>query len=125
MPFTSIATTFSSLAISGVPPFNGFWSKLIIVIALFQAKLYVVAAITVLVSFITLLSFIKLQRYTVFGDLPEALANVKEKFSSMAISVLILAALCLALGLAYPFIIDFLKEAAVGLRELLHKPVIS
>jgi multicomponent Na+:H+ antiporter subunit D len=119
MPFTSIATAVSSLSISGVPPFNGFWSKLIIIIALFQAKLYVAAGITILVSFITLLSFIKLQRYTIYGALPENLTKVKEVPFSMVFSLIILALLCLALGLGYPFISEFLKDAATDLRALL------
>jgi multicomponent Na+:H+ antiporter subunit D len=119
MPFTSLATAVSALSISGVPPFNGFWSKLIIIIALFQAKLYAVAGITILVSFVTLLSFIKLQRYTIYGLLPENLKKVKEVPFSMAFTLIILAALCLALGLGYPYISDFLKDTSTGLRELL------
>ena len=119
MPFTSLATAVSSLSISGVPPFNGFWSKLIIIIALIQAKLYIVAGITIFVSFMTLLSFIKLQRFTIFGSLPENLSKVREVPFSMVFSLLALALLCLALGLGYPFISDYLKDAAAGLRDLL------
>lgn len=119
MPFTSLATAVSSLSISGVPPFNGFWSKLIIIIALFQAKLYAVAGITIFVSFMTLLSFIKLQRFTIFGSLPENLSKVKEVPFSMVFSLMVLTALCLVLGLGFPVISDYLKGAASALRELL------
>ncbi len=119
MPFTSTATTVASLSISGVPPFNGFWSKLIIVIALFQAELYVFAAITVLVSFITLLSFIKLQKLVLHGTLSEKLQKVREVPATMVFALVILALLCIALGLGYPFFEDYLRGAAEGLKELL------
>jgi multicomponent Na+:H+ antiporter subunit D len=119
MPFTSLATSVSSLSIAGVPPFNGFWSKLIIIIALFQAKLYAVAAVTVGVSIATLLTFIKLQKSTIFGPLPENFKKVKEVPFSMVFSMIVLALLCLALGLGYPYISDFLKNTATGLKEYL------
>ena len=38
MPVTRATCTIASLSIAGVPPFNGFWSKLIIIIAAFQAS---------------------------------------------------------------------------------------
>jgi multicomponent Na+:H+ antiporter subunit D len=119
MPFTSMSTTIASLSIAGVPPFNGFWSKLIIVIALFQAGLYPFAAITVLVSFLTLVLFIKFQRYVLHGELKENLLKIKEVPVSMVFSMVILALLCLALGLGYPYFKDFLNEAAAGLQQLL------
>ncbi len=36
MPFMSLAFVFGALAISGVPPFNMFWSKFFIIAAAFQ-----------------------------------------------------------------------------------------
>jgi multicomponent Na+:H+ antiporter subunit D len=119
MPVTATATAISSLSIAGVPPFNGFFSKLIIIIALIQADLIIVAAIAILISFVTLAYFIKLQQYTIFGSLPEALEKVKEAPIAMVSVLVILSLLCLGLGLGYPIIIDFLKEASEGLRELL------
>jgi len=50
LPITRATCTIASASIAGVPPFNGFWSKLIIVVAAVQAQLYWLAAITVLVS---------------------------------------------------------------------------
>ena len=39
MPFMSLAFIFGALAISGVPPFNMFWSKFFIIAAAFRAAL--------------------------------------------------------------------------------------
>ena len=112
MPVTSTACSIASLSISGVPPFNGFWSKLIIVVALVQAGYYVYGAIAVLVAFVTLLSFIKLQRFVLFGQLPVRFAGIKESPFAMTLPLVVLAILCLGLGLAYPFLDRSVLEAA-------------
>lgn len=103
MPITSTMCSIASLSISGVPPFNGFWSKLIIIIALVQAKYYAIAAITAAVSFLTLVSFIKVQRYALFGKLPEKFAAIKEVPYLMSGALVILALLCISIGMLYPF----------------------
>jgi multicomponent Na+:H+ antiporter subunit D len=99
MPVTRTMCTIASAAIAGVPPFNGFWSKLLIVLAAVKAQFYSLAAITVLVSLVTLISFLKVQRYIFLGNLPEKLKEVKESKGSMAWSMAILAALCVVMGL--------------------------
>jgi multicomponent Na+:H+ antiporter subunit D len=82
-----------------VPPFNGFWSKLILVIAAVQAGFFGLAAVTVVVSLVTLLSFLKVQRYVFLGELPEALRNTHETGGSMVTAMLFLASLCLLMSL--------------------------
>jgi multicomponent Na+:H+ antiporter subunit D len=99
MPVTRAMCTIASAAIAGVPPFNGFWSKLLIVLAAVKAQFYGLAAITVLVSLVTLISFLKVQRYIFLGDLPENLNDTKESKGSMMWSMGILAFLCVLMGL--------------------------
>lgn len=112
MPWTGASCSVASLSISGVPPFNGFWSKLIIIVALFQAKFYFLAVVTVFVSFMTLISFIKVQKYALFGSLPEHFNQIKEVPVLMASGMAILAILCLAIGLLYPIYGQALLESA-------------
>ena len=99
MPLTRTMCTIASAAIAGVPPFNGFWSKLLIVLAAVKSQFYGLAAITVLVSLVTLISFLKVQRYIFLGNLPDKLKEVKESKGSMAWSMGVLAALCVVMGL--------------------------
>ncbi len=130
MPVTSATCSVASLSISGVPPFNGFWSKLIIIIATAQAATqlgpvaYVLAAVTVLVSFMTLVSFVKVQKYALFGALPERLARVREASTAMCLSLVLLAVLCIGLGVgsfwALPKLVHPARDAArdrVGYME--------
>ena len=114
LPVTSFTCIVASLSIAGVPPFNGFWSKLVIILAAFQAGYYSLAAITILVSFVTLVSFLKVMRYALLGSLPETLNSVKESPFSMACSMILLALLCIGMGLLL----------VPGLREGILEPAV-
>jgi multicomponent Na+:H+ antiporter subunit D len=99
MPLTRATCTVASASIAGIPPFNGFWSKLILVVAAVQAGFWGIAAVTVLVSLVTLISFLKVQRYVFLGELPENLRYVKENKNSMLVAMIFLACLCVLMGL--------------------------
>ncbi len=99
MPVTRTTCTIASLSIAGVPPFNGFWSKLLIVMAAFQGGYHWLAVITILVSFVTLISFLKVLRYTFLGELPEYLKQIRESPLSMLMPLMILAVLCMGMGI--------------------------
>ena len=99
MPATRTVNAIASASIAGIPPFNGFWSKLILVIAAFGAGYYSLAAVTVLVSLVTLISFLKVQRYAFLGELPENLKQTKEDKGAMLVSMGFLACLCVLMGL--------------------------
>jgi multicomponent Na+:H+ antiporter subunit D len=99
MPVTAATSMTASLSIAGIPPFNGFWSKLIIVLACVQAGYYGLALWAVLVSLVTLASFMKVQRYAFFAELPEALARVRRCPPLMAAAMVLLACGCLLMSL--------------------------
>jgi multicomponent Na+:H+ antiporter subunit D len=114
-PMTSLATIGAALSISGIPPFNGFWSKLLIIVALVSGGHHAVAGIAGLTALMTLMSFIKVQRKALFGALPERLAGVREVSAVMFVPVLALALLCLATGILWPLgLSDLLDRAAAA-----------
>ena len=104
MPVTSLSTVIGSLSISGFPPFNGFFSKLLIIIALFQAKAYLFAGVAIFVSFITLAYYVKVQKQILFGPLPKVYSYIKEVPISMTIPLITLSVICLAAGIFYGFL---------------------
>ena len=115
MPVTRATCTIASLSIAGVPPFNGFWSKLLIVLAAFQAGFHWLAAITILVSFVTLVSFLKVLRYAFLGELPETLKEIRESPFLMSLPLVVLAVLCAGMGmLLVPGIRELILDPAVG-----------
>jgi multicomponent Na+:H+ antiporter subunit D len=99
MPVTRAACTVASASIVGIPPFPGFWSKLILVIAAVQAGFYWIAVVIVCVSVCTLIMYLKVQRYVFLGDLPEPLHAVREARGSMLLAMLLLTVLCVLMSL--------------------------
>ena len=99
MPVTRAACAVASASIAGVPPFPGFWSKLILVIAAVQARMYWVAAAIVVVSVCTLIMYLKVHRYVFLGELPERLQSVRENWGSMAVAMMALTCVCALMGL--------------------------
>jgi multicomponent Na+:H+ antiporter subunit D len=116
MPATAATSFVASMSISGIPPFNGFFSKLVIIIAAVMAKFYLLAALAVIVSIITLASFLKFQRYA-FYDKPEYSKEPKphEVPFPMVFSMVVLSLICLLLSLLiFP-----------GIREAVLTPAID
>jgi multicomponent Na+:H+ antiporter subunit D len=99
MPVTGTTSLVGALSISGIPPLAGFWSKLVIVLAAIQAEQYALAAVAILVSVITLMYYMKFQRFTFFGELKKTYENLKEAPAFMCISMIVLALLTIGLGL--------------------------
>jgi multicomponent Na+:H+ antiporter subunit D len=116
MPLTATTNFSASMAISGIPPFNGFFSKLIIIIAAVQAQYYLLALLAVFVSIVTLASFMKVQKYAFFNQVKTAISGTfREAPFFMSFSMVLLAVLCIALSaLVLP-----------GLREIFLNPTVD
>ncbi|HPC29792.1 MAG TPA: proton-conducting transporter membrane subunit [bacterium] len=103
MPVTSVSSLIAFFSTSGIPPFNGFWSKLIIIIAAIQAGRPFSALWVVIGSILTLAYFAKIQRYVFFGNGDKfdesQVKDIKEVPSLMRVSLIILAVLCTIGGL--------------------------
>jgi multicomponent Na+:H+ antiporter subunit D len=115
MPVTSGSSFVASMAISGIPPFNGFFSKVIIILAAIQAGYYWLALFAVVVSIITLASFTKVQKYAFSGVMPARYENVREAPYSMSLAMTLLAILCLVMSLL----------VLPGAREIFLKPAVD
>jgi multicomponent Na+:H+ antiporter subunit D len=99
MPVTGTTSLVASMSIAGIPPFNGFWSKLIIIIAAVQAGRFGYAFWAVLASVLTLASFMKVMKYAFFDKLKERWERVKEVPFFMKLSMGMLALVCILGGL--------------------------
>ncbi len=118
MPYTSATSLIASLSIAGIPPLCGFWSKLIIIIAAFQAHHTIGAFSCIFVSMVTLASFLKVQRYAFIKKTADVISDIKESPFSMVLAMAVLAFLCIIVGLAFnPFINKIIQPAANVLLE--------
>jgi len=115
MPITFICFIIAAAAISGVPPFNGFFSKeLVYDGALERHWIFYIGALAG--SFLTAASFLKLG-HAVFLGTPEnsdSLSSVKESPLSMLIPMIIIAGGCILFGVANPLPINNLIVPIIG-----------
>ena len=111
MPLTAAAMLIGSLSIIGIPPFNGFASKLIIyeaalgrgmqTVGILSFVYSVYCALALFTSALTLASFIKVMNGAFLGRMPQKFKDVRDPPLSMKIPMVILAGLCVAFGI-YP-----------------------
>jgi formate hydrogenlyase subunit 3/multisubunit Na+/H+ antiporter MnhD subunit len=104
MPLTAASFVVGALAISGIPPLNGFVSKWMVyqgVIEGGKSLMPILLAAAVLGSALTLASFVKAMHGVFLGEASPALSErrVREAGASMLLPMGLLASLCVVLGL--------------------------
>ena len=123
MPLTFFTTVVAACAISGIPPFNGFFSKWMIYQGLIEngksgGSLWVFClAAAMFGSGLTLASFIKLIHAIFLGQKADGKENSKKDEVSwqMWVPVVALAILCIAFGVfAYQIPLRFFIKPALG-----------
>jgi multicomponent Na+:H+ antiporter subunit D len=112
MPITAMTTNLGAFSIAGVPPFSGFWSKLIIIIATIKAGHPAIASIAIAMAFVTLVYYVKVQREIIFGDVGPAVERAREVPAVMYVPLILLAIVCVGFGLLYPVFGDSILEPA-------------
>ncbi|MDD5617951.1 MAG: proton-conducting transporter membrane subunit [Candidatus Omnitrophica bacterium] len=105
MPITATTSTLACLSAAGIPPFAGFWSKFIIILALWLSGNYIYAVIAVLASVLTLGYLLAMQRRVFWGELAAGLENIKEANLGLLIPSLLLTILIVGVGLFFPLIL--------------------
>ncbi|HOX54537.1 MAG TPA: proton-conducting transporter membrane subunit [Candidatus Omnitrophota bacterium] len=114
MPVTANTNLIGSVAISGIPPFHGFFSKLIIVLACIQRGFIGYALAAVIGSLLTLSAVMKMQRYAFLGELKEQYKNIKEVPFLMKFSMSCLAIICIVGGILLLPNLKFFLDSAVN-----------
>ncbi len=117
MPFTTLAFLVGALAISGIPPFNGFVSKWMLYVGTYEQGYYFYTVVLILVSVGTLSSFLKALDSAFLGQLKEEFKNVKDVPLLMKIPMAGLSLFCILFGV-YPElplkIVEKASSAALG-----------
>ena len=115
MPYTAGSTTVASLSIAGVPPFNGFTSKWLIISGCILAgrrfPLFLVLGLVALfISVATLASFLKVLGAVFLGKADENL-GIDEVPISMIVPQVVLAGFCVVLGVFPQLALRFIGHA--------------
>lgn len=101
MPWTAAAFIFCAFSVIGIPPFGGFFSKFMVIMATVQSGRVWVAAAALFAAVLTMFYLFKVFSAVFMG---EAKSDHKEGTRSMVFVVVVLAVLSLLAGLfvAYP-----------------------
>lgn len=115
MPYTTGTTAIASLSIAGVPPFNGFASKWLIIAGCILVGMrfplfLVLGLIALFISLATLASFLSVLG-SVFLGRGEESVKVEDVPVSMVVPQVVLAALCILLGIFPQLVLRFIGHA--------------
>jgi len=113
MPVTAICFVVAAASISGVPPFNGFFSKELVYDGALERG-WIFYAVALLGSFFTAASFLKLGHSAFFGKPAEETRKVKEAPWPMLAPMIVLGGLCVIFGVVNSLPLGRLIEPAVG-----------
>lgn len=121
MPATFFVTLISALAISGIPPLNGFASKWLIyqgVIELSPTHNFAIFFVLVAMfgSVLTLASFLKVLHSVFLGEKPKEIVKVKEVGFGMVLPMTVLSLLSIGLGVFAQYPIKYLFSAVLGIQ---------
>lgn len=111
MPYTTFMFVIAAAAIAGLPPFNGFVSKLLIYESTFAV--YPILSIMALVtSVLTLASFVKVFQTAFLGPAKARLSHVKEVPAGMLLGMSVLTIVIIGLTLFPTWSLSNLVEPA-------------
>jgi len=119
MPFTFVTFGIAALAISGIPPFNGFVSKWMVYQGLVEAgvgRYWIFLVAAMFGSALTVASFVKVAHSVFLGETPRGLTGVGEVGPSMRFAPAVLATLCVIFGVAAQVPLVRFVGPAVGLQ---------
>lgn len=108
MRITGITSVIGLLSAAGIPPLAGFWSKILIIIALWSAGYKFYAMLAIFTSVVTLAYLLYLQRQVFFGKVREGLEGIKEVSPLLYGPGVLMAILAVIGGIFYPVIIKIL-----------------
>lgn len=108
LPVTSATSLVGLLSTAGIPPLSGFWSKLLIIIALFSAGKVAYAGVALLTGVLTLAYFLFLERNVFFMRADLAMESKEAVPLSIKLCEVLLAVITVAVGLGFPFILKIL-----------------
>ena len=104
MPWTGATTGIAMLSAAGIPPFSGFWSKLLIVLALWKAGHEGFASLAVVASVLTLGYFMVMQHRAFFGKPSPSVASAKEASPAYVVPAVLFALVTVLIGVFFPLL---------------------
>ncbi len=115
-PLVAFVFLLSGLAMAGVPPFNAFQSKLLLIQSALNAGFPELGVLMIILSIVTFMTFVKVF-YTVYlKPRPEKMEIINGKIPQVTVfSMVLLLIVCLMLGLFPNIVTNVFSQFAMGL----------
>jgi proton-translocating NADH-quinone oxidoreductase chain N len=117
MPVTAACFFIGALALSGMPPFNGFWSKLTIYLAGAEAKQWWASIVAMGCGILTLVAMVHVA-YRIFWGAPRdpgLNGSVREVPATMLVPMVALAGICVVVGIYPQIVYPLVNKAALAI----------
>jgi multicomponent Na+:H+ antiporter subunit D len=108
MPFTSTSSILAFLSMSGIPPLSGFWSKMMIILSVFEVSRFA-GSLALLASILTIGYFLLVQRKVFFGKPEAKMRDVEECGAGIVGVEVLLSSINVAVGVFFPLILLLLR----------------
>lgn len=113
MPVTGVTNILAFLSTAGIPPLSGFWSKFLIIMAVWQSVSPICAGIALFASILTCVYFLRMQGKVFFGSLPDSLKEVKEAPANITVAEISLSVITVGLGIVFPLVLKLLASGGL------------
>ncbi|MBD3387803.1 MAG: energy conserving hydrogenase EhbF [Candidatus Altiarchaeales archaeon] len=115
LPLIGFLVLCAKFAISGIPPFNGFQSKLMLMTAAFDAGMPEVTLVMILVSVLTFISMMKAFHLVYMRHPTQDTREPREIPKSYVVALIILVGLCVLLGVYPQLATRYIEPIAYGI----------
>ena len=109
MPMAGFSSLLAFLSAAGIPPLAGFWSKLLIILAVWKTGHMLFASAALFATIFTMAYFLRLQRKVFFGKPAESAAGIIEVKDSLFLAEALMSCLTVGFGLGFPVLLLFLQ----------------
>lgn len=119
MPWTGASLSIGLLALAGVPPLNGFWSKLFIILAGLSipsdAFMVAITALLILNAIFAAAYYLWVMQRVMLREPTERASRAHEAPLSMVLPIALMAAICIVVGVLPSPVLSFADTAARSL----------
>jgi formate hydrogenlyase subunit 3/multisubunit Na+/H+ antiporter MnhD subunit len=123
MPLTGVAFLLCIFSIIGIPPFGGFFSKLMVIQGVLQSGHMVIACLAVFTAILTTIYLLRLFTLVFLGDARDSSIHAhREGTPTMVWVVVASAVLSLAAGILVKYPMELV---AVALNNILVNPTVQ
>jgi len=120
-PWLGVLFLIPAFSLAGIPPLSGFWAKLAVIRAGFEAGQYLLIAAALVASLLTLISMIKIWNEAFWKPDPEAGPHEgvsRARLITMAVPIAVLALITVAIGVWPQALFTVAERAADQLLDL-------